>query len=171
LWRDSKIVWYENLSPRVSGDANRDGRVDDDDLSLLLANWGQETDWAHGELSGQTPVNDHDLSLLLAYWTGAGDGAVSAASEAFLPAVQMMDERPPDTDVVVSTVDGSTDPRSVTVANNLGLVADLPAESLSPLARYFDVQTATGRARYSSERSGLDEQPVTLLVARMALGT
>ena len=34
------------------GDADDDGDVDDDDLSLLLANWGAETDCAHGEFSG-----------------------------------------------------------------------------------------------------------------------
>ena len=38
----------------------------------MPANWGRETDWAHGEFSGQSPVNDDDLSLLLANWTGPG---------------------------------------------------------------------------------------------------
>jgi len=52
------------------GDADRDHDVDDDDLSLLLASWGQETDWDHGEFSDFPPVNDDDLSLLLANWTG-----------------------------------------------------------------------------------------------------
>ena len=55
----------------LSGDVDGDGDVDDDDLSLVLANWGQDTDRAHGELSGTPPVNDDDLSLLLASWTGA----------------------------------------------------------------------------------------------------
>ncbi len=52
------------------GDANGDGFVDDDDLSLLLANWRLVADWGHGEFSGTPPVNDDDLSLLLANWTG-----------------------------------------------------------------------------------------------------
>ena len=55
----------------LAGDVDGDGDVDDDDLSLVLANWGQDTDRAHGELSGTPPVNDDDLSLLLASWTGA----------------------------------------------------------------------------------------------------
>ena len=42
--------------------------VDDDDLSLLLANWGEDTDWAHGEFTETPPINDDDLSLLLANW-------------------------------------------------------------------------------------------------------
>jgi len=58
----------EGCSP---GDADNDGDVDDDDLSLLLANWGSETsDCSQGEFSGTPPVNDDDLSLLLANWTG-----------------------------------------------------------------------------------------------------
>ena len=53
------------------GDANTDGVVDDDDLSLTLASWGQDVGWENGEFSGADPVNDDDLSLLLANWTGA----------------------------------------------------------------------------------------------------
>ena len=58
------------------GDADRDGDVDDDDLSLLLANWGADTDCEHGEFSGTPPVDDDDLSLLLANWTGPLPAAV-----------------------------------------------------------------------------------------------
>ena len=59
------------------GDANADGRADDDDLSLLLANWGVDLidqpdgGWGWGEFSARAPVNDDDLSLLLASWTGS----------------------------------------------------------------------------------------------------
>ena len=58
------------------GDANLDGVVNDDDLSLVLANWNQDvtgdpdSGWGRGEFSGVAPVNDSDLSLLLANWTG-----------------------------------------------------------------------------------------------------
>ena len=63
--------------PATPGDANLDGSVDDDDLSLLLASWGQDVTneadggWGNGEFSGTPPVNDDDLSLLLANWTGS----------------------------------------------------------------------------------------------------
>ena len=56
---------------RIPGDATFDGDVGGDDLDLMLANWGQETDWQGGEFSGAPPVDDADLSLLLANWTGA----------------------------------------------------------------------------------------------------
>jgi len=52
------------------GDANGDGAVDDDDLSLQLAHWGQEAGWGGGNFNDDTTVNDDDLSLLLANWTG-----------------------------------------------------------------------------------------------------
>ena len=64
----------ENFATIVfMGDANLDASVDDNDLSLLLAGWGQDTDWGHGEFSGTAPVDDNDLSLLLANWTGGPD--------------------------------------------------------------------------------------------------
>ena len=64
--------------PITPGDANLDGVVDDDDLSLLLANWNQDATgdpdggWGRGEFNGEPPVQDDDLSLLLANWTVAG---------------------------------------------------------------------------------------------------
>lgn len=67
-----------------TGDANRDGSVDDDDLSLLLANWGTQTDWSHGEFSESWPVDDDDLSLLLSHWTGSAGTIPEPATIALL---------------------------------------------------------------------------------------
>jgi len=91
---DNNIAWYENLGLRANGDANGDGLVDDNDLSLLLVHWGRDvTDgrnggWDKGEFRGSAPVNDDDLSLLLANWTGAGGAELAAGSQMLLPAVQ-----------------------------------------------------------------------------------
>ena len=61
---------YETTYP---GDTDMDGDVDDDDLSVLLANyWNQEATWATGDFTGDNFVADNDLSLLLANWTGIG---------------------------------------------------------------------------------------------------
>ena len=65
-----KLVAATDGQPDM-GDADGDGDIDDNDLSLLLANWGHDTDWGHGEFTGVAPVNDDDLSLLLANWTGS----------------------------------------------------------------------------------------------------
>ena len=62
------LVDYVASATVIPGDANLDGYVDDDDLSLLLTGWHQNTDWANGEFSGDGYVDDDDLSLLLTNW-------------------------------------------------------------------------------------------------------
>jgi hypothetical protein len=69
------------------GDANLDGWVDDDDLSLLLANWQGDCSseplrgWGLGDFNGVAPVDDDDLSLLLANWTGSPSAVVGSVPE------------------------------------------------------------------------------------------
>ena len=62
------------------GDANLDGVVNDDDLSLLLANWtgvgGEGRNWGQGNFDRNGAVSDADLSLLLANWTGQPAAAI-----------------------------------------------------------------------------------------------
>ncbi len=50
------------------GDVDLSGYVDDDDLSILLANWNEYADWGTGDLDWNGFVADNDLSLLLANW-------------------------------------------------------------------------------------------------------
>ena len=77
LWDETQAIFAPPLATTLVGDANGNGSVDDDDLSLLLANWGADVTgeadggWGKGEFSGAAPVSDDDLSLLLANWTGA----------------------------------------------------------------------------------------------------
>ncbi len=52
----------------LMGDVNLSGYVDDDDLSLLLANWSTGTEWSQGDMKDDDTVDDDDLSLLLASW-------------------------------------------------------------------------------------------------------
>ena len=69
--RDVAAGW---LTLYLPADANGDGLVNDDDLSILLANWtgvlGTGKMWDTGDLDGSGAVTDVDLSLLLANWTG-----------------------------------------------------------------------------------------------------
>ncbi len=62
--------------PFIPGDANCDGRVNDQDLNLLLAHWGAapEASWGQGDFTGEGRVDDADLNILLANW-GAGVGS------------------------------------------------------------------------------------------------
>ncbi len=74
---------YYSGSIRIMGDVNLSGYVDDDDLSLLLANWNTNNVWEYGNLSDPYGtvgyVDDDDLSLLLANWNA---GSLSAAPQA-----------------------------------------------------------------------------------------
>ena len=75
--------------PGPLGDANLDGVVDDDDLSLLLAGWtgvgGRGATWRTGDFDGNGAITDADLSLLLANWTGsAGATAIPEPASAAL---------------------------------------------------------------------------------------
>ena len=81
----------------IPGDANKNGIIDDDDLSLLLAHWDQDVTgdpdggWGKGEFDAIGPVSDGDLSLLLANWTGpVGGGAIPEPATLSLPAAGAM---------------------------------------------------------------------------------
>ncbi len=75
-------VKYTGDVGRIMGDVDLSGFVDDDDLSLLLANWNTDKVWEFGNLSDPYGtvgyVDDDDLSLLLANW-GAGSSAAPEA--------------------------------------------------------------------------------------------
>ena len=74
------------------GDADCDGGIDDNDLSLLLAHWSEDATgdpdggWAKGEFDGAAPILDDDLSLLLANWTGSASGVPEPATLVLLAA-------------------------------------------------------------------------------------
>lgn len=59
------------LAQAAMGDADGSGYVDDDDLSLLLSNWGTAGGWGQGNFNADSKIDDDDLSLLLSNWTVA----------------------------------------------------------------------------------------------------
>jgi len=65
----------------VDGDADLDWDVDDEDLNLLLFNFGTESGatWAMGDFNGDEAVDDSDLNLLLSNF-GYGTGGTSGAN-------------------------------------------------------------------------------------------
>ena len=75
---DAAVAYAIGQPTNPPGDADLSGFVNDDDLSLLLANWGADATgdpdggWGRGEFNGVPPVDDDDLSLLLANWSGGG---------------------------------------------------------------------------------------------------
>ncbi|MCH8045008.1 MAG: SdiA-regulated domain-containing protein [Planctomycetes bacterium] len=70
-------------SSAVYSDLTGNGFVDFQDLTVLLANWNSDVDWARGNLSGtfDTPgiIDFNDLTLLLTAWTGPGPGCDGGA--------------------------------------------------------------------------------------------
>ena len=74
------------LQALLPGDANEDGRVDINDLTTVLANYGQSgTAWSQGEFTGHGTVDINDLTIVLAHYgqtLGASAGAgLSAVPE------------------------------------------------------------------------------------------
>ncbi len=66
-----------------SGDANGDGRVDINDLTIVLAHYGQNGQtWADGEFTGDGTVDINDLTIVLANY---GQSVSSAGNVAAVP--------------------------------------------------------------------------------------
>ena len=56
-------------TPEVPGDANLDGKVDINDLTIVLAHYNQTgMTWAEGEFTGDGTVDINDLTIVLAHY-------------------------------------------------------------------------------------------------------
>ena len=65
------------LTPATPGDANLDGQVDINDLTIVLSNYGQTGQtWTQGEFTGDGTVDINDLTIVLAHY---GDGATAGS--------------------------------------------------------------------------------------------
>ena len=73
------------INPRLPGDANLDGKVDVNDLTIVLSHFGQTgTTWTQGEFTGSGTVNVNDLTIVLAHYgqtAGLSAGPVAAVPE------------------------------------------------------------------------------------------
>jgi hypothetical protein len=75
--RDSQIFESFLMTPRLSGDANLDGKVDVNDLTVVLTNYGQTSGitWAKGDFNNDDKVDVNDLTIVLTHYnqtSGAG---------------------------------------------------------------------------------------------------
>ena len=71
------------LTPAVPGDANLDGRVDVNDLTIVLTSFGKTTgtSWSTGDFNGDGKVDVNDLTaVLLNYGRSAGSSAAGPAA-------------------------------------------------------------------------------------------
>ncbi len=73
------------LKTSLPGDANLDGRVDINDLTIVLANYGQTgMEWSQGEFTGDGTVDINDLTIVLAHY-GQTAGAPGPAVDSSVP--------------------------------------------------------------------------------------
>jgi len=71
----------ESLRPRIPGDANDDGRVDDQDAKTLAAHWGQSGTWTQGDFDGNGVIGPTDASILAANWGFVADQESQSSGE------------------------------------------------------------------------------------------
>ena len=72
------------LTATLLGDANGDGNVDINDLTIVLAHYDQTgMTWSQGEFTGSGTVDINDLTIVLANYNrvGAAAGGISAVPE------------------------------------------------------------------------------------------
>ena len=80
--------WLGNMSaiilqPQLPGDANGDGKVDINDLTIVLSNFGQTgMTWSTGDFNGDGKVDVNDLTILLSHFgqTAAASGLASPSA-------------------------------------------------------------------------------------------
>lgn len=53
---------------KLRGDLNGDGKIDDYDFSILMANWGKKIAEKFFDPSGDAKIDDFDLSIVMASW-------------------------------------------------------------------------------------------------------
>jgi hypothetical protein len=71
-------------TPLMPGDANRDGRVDINDLTIVLSNFGKTgVTWSQGDFTGDGTVDINDLTIVLSNF--GKTAALSAAGMAAVP--------------------------------------------------------------------------------------
>ena len=72
------------LTPTVDGDANGDGKVDINDLTIVLTNYGRTAMvWSQGDFNDDGKVDINDLTIVLANYnqTLNASGRVAAVPE------------------------------------------------------------------------------------------
>jgi hypothetical protein len=69
-----------SFAARPPGDANNDGLIDEEDLALVLANWGVGTTYATGDFNGDETVDGTDLNLLLGIAPDLASGVFQTSS-------------------------------------------------------------------------------------------
>ena len=82
---EASNVGFRVASAALPGDADLDGIVDINDLTIVLANYNQTgMTWTHGEFTGDGTVDINDLTIVLANYNvtlGTGGTGLAAVPE------------------------------------------------------------------------------------------
>ena len=71
--------------PRLMGDADENGVVDEVDAATLAANWlGSDKNWGDGDFNADGVVNDIDATILATNWHGSGLASQSVPEPSIL---------------------------------------------------------------------------------------
>jgi hypothetical protein len=71
------------LEPAIPGDANLDGRVDINDLTIVLAHYNQSgMSWGDGEFTGDGKVDINDLTIVLAHYNDTASASAGSGLSA-----------------------------------------------------------------------------------------
>lgn len=67
----------------IPGDANRDGKVDGSDVTILAGNWQvlENTGWDMGDFNGDGKVDGSDVTILAGNWQAGVDTAAASVPE------------------------------------------------------------------------------------------
>ena len=89
---EAKTVSLVALGPAIPGDANRDGKVDGSDVTILAGNWqvgvvDGEATWEMGDFNGDGKVDGSDVTILAGNWQ---TGVSTAASTVPEPSVSVL---------------------------------------------------------------------------------
>ena len=74
-------------SPQVAGDANKDGKVDGSDVTILAGNWqkgvgdGLTASWEEGDFNGDGKVDGSDVTILAGNWQYGVEAAAASVPE------------------------------------------------------------------------------------------
>ena len=79
-----KIEGYDKVAPTIPGDANKDGKVDGSDVTILAGNWQagvgapdpSTITWEMGDFNGDGQIDGSDVTILAGNW----QAGVTAAS-------------------------------------------------------------------------------------------
>ena len=162
-WGNSPLSW--TAQPPTPGDMpalsnlpsdlTRNGFVDFEDLTVLLANWGQNVSAAEGNLVDHTstPVNFEDLTVLLTAWTGPGPAA---------------SPQPAATEAIVQQDTPTTDTRTATIArfDQIGRRAHIPSRRIDPSTNFSSHDSPLRRLQAAAVDRAIGEDSESMPVRR-----